>query len=163
MTTPITRPQQQQKQQQQQQDSSDSDASSVTSEGSIPSILLDATSPTPLSSSASSIEDLFGLGANRVCHSLYYRVVTSIFTALILYDTTPTAVGNEQLRELNEQVLPLPREDLVTGKEVLVEDRNKVFKLPDLAEFMRDTGGTGKSDRNREADRKEISGELLST
>jgi len=49
----------------------------------------------------------------------------------------------------------------VTGKEVLVEDRNKVFKLPDLAEFMRDTGGTGKSDRNREADRKEISGELL--
>jgi hypothetical protein len=80
---------------------------------------------------------------------------------LILYDTTPTAVGNEQLRELNEQVLPLPREDLVTGKEVLVEDRNKVFKLPDLAEFMRDTGGTGKSDRNREADRKEISGELL--
>jgi len=45
----------------------------------------------------------------------------------------------------------------VTGKEVLVEDRNKVFKLPDLAEFMRDTGGTGKSDRNREADRREIS------
>jgi len=68
--------------------------------------------------------------------------------------------GNDQLRELNEQVLPLPREDLVTGKAVVVEDRNKVFKLPDLNEFMQDTGGTGKSDRNRAADKKESSGEL---
>lgn len=56
-------------------------------------------------------------------------------------------LGDDQLRELNEQVLPLPREDLVTGKEVKQKDKDKVFKLPDLAEFMQETGGTSVRDK----------------
>jgi len=60
-------------------------------------------------------------------------------------------LGDDQLRELNEQSLPVPREDLVTGKEVVNEDSDKVFKLPDLAEFMQETGGQNERDRNLEA------------
>lgn len=56
-------------------------------------------------------------------------------------------LGDDQLRELNEQILPLPREDLVTGKEVVTKDKDKVFKLPDLAEFMTETGGEQRKDR----------------
>lgn len=36
-----------------------------------------------------------------------------------------------------EQELPVPREDLVTRKAVRNEDKNKVFKLPELDEFVR--------------------------
>ena len=62
---------------------------------------------------SSSLEDLFGLGSN-------------------------------QLRELMEQELPVPREDLITKKEVTDSnsDKNKVFKLPDLNEFMDSATGT---------------------
>jgi len=51
-------------------------------------------------------------------------------------------LGNDQLRELMEQELPVPREDLITRKEVKEEskDQNKVFQLPDLGEFM--SGGS---------------------
>lgn len=53
-------------------------------------------------------------------------------------------LGNNQLRELMEQELPVPREDLITKKEVSDSntDKNKVFKLPDLSEFMDSATGT---------------------
>jgi hypothetical protein len=38
-----------------------------------------------------------------------------------------------------EQELPVPREDLITRKAVKNEDKNKVFKLPDLDEYMQST------------------------
>ena len=44
-------------------------------------------------------------------------------------------LGGNQLRELMEQELPVPREDLVTKKVVKAADKNKVFKLPDLNEW----------------------------
>lgn len=49
-------------------------------------------------------------------------------------------LGNDQLRELMEQELPVPREDLITRKVIKEEsrDKNKVFKLPDLTEFVKD-------------------------
>ena len=50
-------------------------------------------------------------------------------------------LGSNQLRELMEQELPVPREDLVTKRVVKDQDKNKVFKLPDLNEFMDTTGG----------------------
>ena len=77
---------------------------------------------------SSSLEDLFGLGSN-------------------------------QLRELMEQELPVPREDLITKKEVTDSntDKNKVFKLPDLSEFMDSaTGSTGDKRRPVEAEAKRI-------
>ena len=48
-----------------------------------------------------------------------------------------------------EQELPVPREDLITGKAVKNEDKNKVFKLPDLGEFMQDVVSP-KTDSNKE-------------
>jgi hypothetical protein len=65
-------------------------------------------------------------------------------------------LGSDQLRELNEQFLPLPREDLVTGKEVVTDDTDKVFKLPDLSEFMQETGG--KNERQLLQERKAAGG-----
>ena len=61
-------------------------------------------------------------------------------------------LGNDQLRELLEQELPVPREDLVTRKEISEEelDKNKVFSLPDLGDFMQKTGGKRDSDRKAE-------------
>ena len=61
-------------------------------------------------------------------------------------------LGNDQLRELLEQELPVPREDLVTRKEITEEeiDKNKVFSLPDLSDFMQKTGGKRDSDRKAE-------------
>lgn len=47
-------------------------------------------------------------------------------------------LGNEQLRELMEQELPVPREDLITGQTVEKKDDEKVFSLPDLTEFVKD-------------------------
>lgn len=41
-----------------------------------------------------------------------------------------------------EQELPVPREDLITRKAVKNEDKNKVFKLPDLDEYMQSTEST---------------------
>lgn len=43
-----------------------------------------------------------------------------------------------------EQELPVPREDLITRKAVKNEDKNKVFKLPDLDEYMRNVGSNEK-------------------
>ena len=77
-------------------------------------------------------------------------------------------LGNEQLRELLEQELPIPREDLITGyyyldhyyryhqftiiitlgKAIKAEDsdKNKVFKLLDLDEFIKETTGKNAED-----------------
>jgi hypothetical protein len=59
-------------------------------------------------------------------------------------------LGTDQLRELMEQELPVPREDVSTGKVVKETDtdKNKVFKLPDLSEFM-GGGGRGSKDTSR--------------
>eukprot|EP01041_Mallomonas_annulata_P004812 gene4812-9598_t len=50
-------------------------------------------------------------------------------------------LGNEQLRELLEQELPVPRENLATRKTMKAEevDKEKAFQLPELNEFMKDT------------------------
>ena len=58
-------------------------------------------------------------------------------------------LGSNQLRELMEQELPVPREDLITKKEVTDSntDKNKVFKLPDLSEFMDSATGTTNQQR----------------
>ena len=47
-------------------------------------------------------------------------------------------LGNDQLRELMETELPVPREDLITKKtiEEKDQDQDKVFALPDLSEFI---------------------------
>jgi hypothetical protein len=47
-------------------------------------------------------------------------------------------LGNDQLRELMETELPVPREDLMTKKtiEEKDQDKDKVFALPDLNEFI---------------------------
>jgi hypothetical protein len=45
-------------------------------------------------------------------------------------------LGDDQLKELMETELPVPREDLVSKKEVQNTDENKVFRLPDLNEFL---------------------------
>lgn len=59
-------------------------------------------------------------------------------------------LGNDQLRELMEQELPVPREDLVTGKEIKVDtDKNKVFRLPDLGEFISETTGAAAKEREQ--------------
>jgi len=49
-------------------------------------------------------------------------------------------LGNNQLKELLDQELPVPREDLITRKAVDSEklDTNKVFNLPELGEFVKD-------------------------
>ena len=64
-------------------------------------------------------------------------------------------LGNEQLRELLEQELPIPREDLITGKAIKAEDtdKNKVFKLLDLDEFIKETSG---KQSDEEKKKKEI-------
>ena len=49
-------------------------------------------------------------------------------------------LGNEQLRELLEQELPVPRENLATRKEITEKEADKqkaLFALPDLNEFMK--------------------------
>jgi hypothetical protein len=58
-------------------------------------------------------------------------------------------LGNDQLRELMEQELPVPREDLSTRKEAdqKAADKNKVFQLPDLEGFMKDVGAKKENDR----------------
>lgn len=60
-------------------------------------------------------------------------------------------LGNAQLRELLEQELPVPREDLVTGKTMKEADidKNKVFQLPELGEFLKDTKGENEDNRDR--------------
>ena len=47
-------------------------------------------------------------------------------------------LGDDQLRELLEQELPVPRENLITGEkaEQVEEDPDKVFRLPDLGDFI---------------------------
>lgn len=57
-------------------------------------------------------------------------------------------LGNDQLRELMEQELPVPREDLITRKAVKNEDKNKVFKLPDLGEYMQSTESSKSKEMN---------------
>mmetsp|Transcript_5595 Transcript_5595/g.5033 ORF Transcript_5595/g.5033 Transcript_5595/m.5033 type:complete len:355 (-) Transcript_5595:8-1072(-) len=48
-------------------------------------------------------------------------------------------LGDEQLRELLEQELPVPREDLVSKKELKTVDKDKVFNLPELSEYLRES------------------------
>ena len=61
-------------------------------------------------------------------------------------------LGNDQLRELMETELPVPREDLMTKKtiEEKDQDKDKVFALPDLNEFMQE-GSKELSDEEKEA------------
>ena len=59
-------------------------------------------------------------------------------------------LGNDQLRDLIEdEELPVPREDLISGKEITEEEKddNKVFQLPDLNEYMKDRSGKESSRR----------------
>mmetsp|Transcript_16656 Transcript_16656/g.16748 ORF Transcript_16656/g.16748 Transcript_16656/m.16748 type:complete len:330 (+) Transcript_16656:108-1097(+) len=51
-------------------------------------------------------------------------------------------LGNDQLRELMEQELPVPRENLATRKTIEEEkvDKDKAFSLPELNEFIREVG-----------------------
>lgn len=48
-------------------------------------------------------------------------------------------LGDNQLRELMETEIPVPREDLATGKTVVQTDKDKVFRLPELSEFITGT------------------------
>ena len=61
-------------------------------------------------------------------------------------------LGNEQLKELLEQELPVPREDLITGKKIEEEkaDKNKVFNLPDLSTFMSESVETFNSENSKQ-------------
>lgn len=61
-------------------------------------------------------------------------------------------LGDDQLRELMEQELPVPREDLVTGKELKEDkvDKNKVLNLPDLSTFMTEKTGSKMDQKLRE-------------
>lgn len=63
-------------------------------------------------------------------------------------------LGDDQLTELLETELPVPREDLITGQAVVEEeaDKNKVFQLPDLNEFVNQ--GNEKSN-NKKSNRKQ--------
>lgn len=65
----------------------------------------------------------------------------------------------DQLVDLMEDELPVPREDLITGQAIQGEesDKNKVFQLPDLMDFMDDnTGKGGKSNRQKRKEEQEI-------
>ena len=66
-------------------------------------------------------------------------------------------LGDEQLRELMGQELPVPREDLSTGKELNKEqvDENKVFNLPDLSSFLDDKTDEKKKESDVERAAKE--------
>jgi hypothetical protein len=70
-------------------------------------------------------------------------------------------LGNEQLRELLEQDLPVPREDLVTKKETKEVNKDKIFNLPELTEFLKETekkpkskGGVDSADQPKRISRK---------
>lgn len=67
-------------------------------------------------------------------------------------------LGNNQLRELMEQELPVPREDLITKKEVTDSntDKNKVFKLPDLSEFMDSATGSTTGQQRKPVDAEQM-------
>jgi hypothetical protein len=58
----------------------------------------------------------------------------------------------DQLVDLSEDELPVPREDLVTGRALQEEDgdANKVFQLPDLNEFMKENREQSSSRRRKE-------------
>ena len=64
-------------------------------------------------------------------------------------------LGDDQLTELLETELPVPREDLITGLAVVEEeaDKNKVFQLPDLNEFVNQ--GNDKSNNKSKSNRKQ--------
>lgn len=77
------------------------------------------------------------------------RVVSSVGDDGIANLEEMFGLGADQLRELEDIELPVPREDLVTGKVVIQEDKDKVFKLPDLAEYMEETGGKSIRDKDK--------------
>lgn len=69
-------------------------------------------------------------------------------------------LGNDQLRELLEQELPVPREDLVTKKEVVETSatKDKAFNLPELSEYLKETAqDVSLSDQMAEDQRKRVS------
>ena len=66
-------------------------------------------------------------------------------------------LGNDQLRELMEQELPVPREDLATRKVVKSDDSNKVFKLPDLNEFVKETSEVKPGNENADSSNEDVS------
>lgn len=67
-------------------------------------------------------------------------------------------LGDDQLTELMEQELPVPREDLSTGREVAEEevDENKVFNLPDLSSFLDDNTGERKEEKDKNQEIKDL-------
>ena len=66
-------------------------------------------------------------------------------------------LGDEQLTELLETELPVPREDLITGQAVVEEeaDKNKVFQLPDLNEFVNQGNEKSSNKKSNRKQRKE--------
>eukprot|EP01031_Cornospumella_fuschlensis_P031249 gene31249-37761_t len=61
-------------------------------------------------------------------------------------------LGDEQLKDMMELELPLPREDLVTKTASAPEDKNKVFQLPELAEFIRKVGTVDDMKKKKDQD-----------
>ena len=57
-----------------------------------------------------------------------------------------------------EQELPVPREDLITKKEVKNTDANKVFRLPDLNEFV---ANVGKNPEKNEQEQKKVDDQVV--
>lgn len=64
-------------------------------------------------------------------------------------------LSDTQLRELNDQELPVPREDLVTGRtmEASSDKDDKVFNLPDLNEYLDESKTDEAIERERERQR----------
>lgn len=64
---------------------------------------------------------------------------------------------SDQLRELLEQELPVPREDLIARKDKTaeqpkeVDDPNKVFRLPDLVDFNKEAKDDNKQTARQQA------------
>ena len=66
-------------------------------------------------------------------------------------------LGDDQLKELTETELPVPREDLSTGKQLAEDDvdENKVFNLPDLSSFLEDNSGKKREEKEKQQEIKD--------
>jgi hypothetical protein len=128
------------------QDSIDSSTKTPTSESVVPDITnrVDETrtesiivnKPSSRSTPSSNVQDPALAYANRAAYG-------TVSSSELKDDGTASiedmfGLGNDQLRELMETELPVPREDLITKKKIEEEDQDqdKVFALPDLGEFI---------------------------
>ena len=66
-------------------------------------------------------------------------------------------LGDDQLKEWTETELPVPREDLSTGKQLAEDDvdENKVFNLPDLSSFLEDNSGKKREEKEKQQEIKD--------